>query len=478
MKLGLGGTGAVIAVVSALFVISVLPVSAAASNPDLTPGPAYTLWAYGVVRTVNFSGTSSAGYDFEGTATYGYSVILNQTNLTSSTFELFANRTMAADLAVTYCAPNCKSPTVTATVEHDAWESVDAWANFTTEAVVDENGTNVSAIGLLDSHTTVSGALYDYARGAVRTGFLYANVSADASVAFATPLGLLPNNLTVPSSWTSAAAFAASGSYNIGYHYYFSGPKATISIGPGTLSGSVQAAGNVSVAGSVAVGPGSTVVFGGVPYLNVALTVTGPFVAREGFILVPAPVDLFGTSSSTLWGGNESGGASVEMTSLYVRPGGSHLGIGGSEWLYSSSALNPAVTALSPVSPTTPGVEVDANGSSASVGQTAVQGVPIPVDQAQSYQNCLISGSGCPASSTSGGRPYVPGVFLGIVAVVVAAVVAAVLVTERRRLPPPTYPNALLYPPGAAAPPKPVDPSRSGAVRRPPAEDDPLSNLW
>ncbi len=476
MKLRLAWTGAVVAAISAAFILSALPVVAAATTPDLTPGPSYTLWAYGVVRTVNFSGSSSAGYDFVGSGVYGYSVILNQTNLTSTNFELSANRTMAADLTVTYCAPNCKSPSVTATVIHDAWESVDAWANFTTAANVSEDGTNVSAIGLLNSHTTVHGALYDYAKGAVRTGFLYTNVSANASVSFATPLGLLPDNLTAPSSWTSSAAFSASGSYVIQYDYYFSGPKATISLGPGTIEDSLEATGNVTVAGSVAVGPGSTVVFGGVPYFNVALTVTGPFVAREGFILVPDPVDLFGTSSSTIWGGNSSGGATVEMTSLYVHTGGSHLGIGGSEWLYSSSAINPAVTALVPASPTDPSLDEIAPSSN-SVGETPVQGVPMSVDQAQGVQNCLISGSNCPSSGPSG-RPYVPGLFLGIVAVVVVGVVAAVLVAERRRIPPPTYPNALLYPPGAAAPPKPVDPARSGAARPPPAEDDPLSNLW
>ncbi|HTZ61270.1 MAG TPA: hypothetical protein VMC82_01300 [Thermoplasmata archaeon] len=479
MKVRLSASGAAIVIVSALVLVTVLPAAAsAAPTADLTPGSTYTLWAYGVVQTVTFSGTSSSHYTYEGSAIYGYSVILNQTNLTSTEFELSANRTMAVDLQVTYCYPDCRAPTVTATVVHDAWESVDAWANFTTEANVSENGQNVSAIGLLNSHTTVHGSLVDLANGLVRDAFLDANVSADASVTFATPLGLLPNELTAPSNWTSSSAFMASGSWSIGYHYHYSGPKGSVDIGPSSVSGDLQSSGNVSVLGGVSVGPGGSVSFGGVPYLNVSLTIIGPFVAREGFILVPEDVDLFGSSASSPWGSNDTGGATVQMTSLYVRPDDpAHLGIGGSEWLYASSAINPAVNSVLPAGPSLPNVD-EVAADSDQVSTAPVQGTPVSVAQAQSYQNCLLSGVACPSGS-GGGRAGVPGVFLGIVAVVIVAVVATVLVTERRRLPPPSYPNALLYPPGATASAAPPDSTRSGGVRRPPpAEDDPLSNLW
>jgi hypothetical protein len=477
MKVRLGSASLVVAVVSALFLVSVLPgVVSAAPTPALTPGSTYTVWAYGVVRTVTFSGSSTDGYDFQGSATYGYTVLLNQTNLTSTTFELFANRTMAAQLSVEYCLPNCNKPTATATVTHDAWEAVDAWANFTTVANVSENGQNVSAIGLLNDHSTVRGNLWDDAQGVVRSSFVSANISANAAVTFATPLGLLPNNLTAGASWSDSSAFSASGSWAADYHYQFSGPKGKIDIGPSSSSGAVQGSGEVSVAGSVATGPDSSVTFGGVPYLNVSLTVVGPFAVREGFILVPDPVDLFGASSSTAWGSNETAGATVEMTSLYVHAGrDAHLGIGGSEWLYTSSAINPSVTSLS-LGGTgfASGDELAAGANS--VGSTPVQGVPISVDQANGYSNCLISGGGCPSASS--GRPAVPGLFLGVIAVVVVGVVAAVLISERRRIPPPSYPNALLYPPGGTAPAPPLDPSRNGARRPTPPEDDPLSNLW
>jgi hypothetical protein len=476
MKVRLGWSTAIVSVVAAFLMVFVVPAGiAAASSPDLTPGPAYTLWAYGVVRTVDFSGVSGDGFVYQGSATYGYAVILNQTNLTTSTFELSVNRTMGVNLAVEYCTPNCKHPNVVAKLTHVAWESVDAWANFTTNGTVLENGQNVSALALLNSHSTVTGDLVDTARGPLRSANLTANVSATASVNFDTPLGLLPNNLTVPSSWSSASAFTASGEYSIGYSYSLSGPKGTLTVGPTSLTAGVERTGTVTVSGSVNAGPASTVNFGGVSFTNVSLNVEGPFVAREGFILVPDTVDLFGTESSNVWSGNESGATTVQMTSLYVHPGrGAHLGIGGSEWLYTASSLNPTSTSLSPSEIAGAGVPEIAAGAD-NVGSTPVQGVPETVGPAQTQQNCLLTGSNCP---TVAGKPLIPFLTLGIVAVVVAAVVGMVLLAERRRIPPPTYPNAKLYPPGAAGA-KPLDSNRSSGVRRPPpVEDDPLSNLW
>ncbi len=471
MKVRLRRSAWVAAVVSTFIVVSVLPAVAAGSpTPSLTPGPTYTVWAYGAVRTVDFSGPATSDYDYMGSATYGYAVILNQTNLTSSTFELFANRTMAVDLSIEYCSPNCKKPTLTATVSHDVWEAVDSWANFTTNASVIQSGANASAVGLLNSHTEVHGSLLDEAQGLVRDSVLSANVSADASVTFSPALGLLPNDLSAPSSWTSSSAFSASGDYLIGYHYHFVGPHATINIGPTTTSGSVSGTGNVSVSGSVSSGAPSSIDLGGVPYVNVSLSVVGPFEAREGFILVPDTVDLFGSSASSAWSANETGGATASMSSLDVRPGGAHLGIGGSEWLFTSMALNPSVTSLAPEGPGVTEIAAGAND----VGTTPVQGVPMAVGQAQSDQGCLISGGTCASPAGKGPAPVF---LLGLLGAAVLAAVLVVAVTERRRMPPPVYPNATLYPPGASAPAK--DTATTGPVRRPaPAEDDPLSNLW
>jgi len=476
MKVRLGRSGAIVAVAAALVLVSVVPAGlAAASAPQLTPGPTYTVWAYGVLKTVDFSGTGPGGYPFQGSATYGYSVVLRQTNLTTTDFELFVNRTMGATLSVEFCYPTCKSPSVTATLYHHAWEAVDEWANFTTAGTVLVDGNPVSAIALNDSHTVLAGSLLDTAQGPLRSAYLSANVSANADVSFTTPLGLLPENLTAPMNWTSSAGFVASGAYALNLYYHYVGPHATETIGPATLTGAVNRSGNVSVAGSTSTGPNGTVGFGGVPYLNVSLHVQGPFAVREGFILVPEQVDLFGNSSSGPVGSNESSGTSVEMTSLYVQPRSSaHLGIGGSEWLYAASAADASVTSISSVG-ATPQVSSGANP----IGSTPVQGVPVPVNQADGYQGCLITGASCPSVSSPKGFPL--GATLGIIAAVVVGSIVGVLIAERRRMPPPAYPNAELYPPGPKAPAPPtVDPSRSGAVRRPPPspEDDPLANLW
>jgi hypothetical protein len=473
MKVRLARTIPTLAVVAATALLLLVPAGlAAAETPELVPGPSYTVWAYGVVKNVSFSGKVGLTA-YQGTATYGYAVTISQTNLSATDFELFANRTMGATLSVEFCYPNCKSPTWTGTIFHHAWESVDSWANFTTAGTVVSDGQNVSAIALLNAHTAVSGSLFDTSRGLVRTSILAVNVTASAEVNFATPLGLLPTNLTSPMSWTSSAAFSASGSYALRFYYDFSGPHMNRTIGPVTFSGALSGTGNLSVAGS---SQGTPVSFGGIPYTNVSLAVTGPFAVREGFILVPDEVDLFGASSSGAVGSNESGSTAVQMTSLYVNPHSrAHLGIGGSEWLYAASALDPSATAVVGGGPGGPAVSSGANP----VGNTSVQGVPISPAQAQSDNSCVLSGTSCPSSSSSP-RGLLPGTVLVLGAVVVVAVVGIILVAERRRIPPPAYPNANLYPPGSAAAPGPADAARSAAARRtPPAsEDDPLSNLW
>jgi hypothetical protein len=474
MKVRLRALTATVAVATAFLMVFVVPAGIAAASPaELSPGPTYTLWAYGVVRTVDFSGVSAREYDYQGSATYGYSVVLSQTNLSTSVFELSVNRTMGAVVSIEYCYPTCKNPTVTALVFHHAWESVDAWANFTTNGSVMSDGQSVPAVALLNSHSTLTASLVDSAQGELRDSYLSANVSASANVSFGTPLGLLPLNLTTPMNWSSTSPYTASGMYDLHYSYRYSGPHVSANVGPLTWSGEIARSGNVTVLGSVG-GPNGSVNFGGVSYVGVSLNVEGPFVAREGFILVPDQADLFGTSSPSAISANETGGTAVAMTSLYVSPGVSgHLGIGGSEWLYSASALNPSVTTLSG----TGSGATELAGGPQSVASTPVQGVPIPVSEAQGYQGCLVTGSSCPAASP---HALPPGLGLGVILVVLVGIIGVVVVTERRRVPPPAYPNAKLYPPGDEANSPARDDARSPVTRRspPPAEDDPLSNLW
>ncbi len=472
MSVGVGAATTFGAVAVVLLMVCAVP-AAAAATPDLTPGPSHTIWAYGAVRTVNFGGHSGLAWVYQGSATYGYSVILNQTNTTSSTFELAVDRTMGARLSVEYCLPGCAYPTETATVDYAAWETTHAWANFSVDGSVTENGVAVPAISLLNSHSIVLGNLTDSASGPHRSAYLSAAVEGNAAVNFTGPggLGLLPDDLTADSEWSSSSPFNATGSYAISYFYNRSGPAGSETVGPTSSSGSVNASGNVSVLGVA--GPGS-VDFGGIAFTNISLVVVGPFAVREGFILIPDGADLFGAGAATV-GSDESGFTSVSMTAIYARPmSGGHMGIVGSEWLYSASTLNPSVTDLAPS-----GTEVAeiASGSD-QVGSTQVQGTPISLAQANGDDSCLTSGGACPTGAT--GRTFGGIIGIAVIAIAVGTLAAVVVVAERRRLPPPAYPNAQLYPPGAAPAARPAAGARSRPPARPPeaSEDDPLSNLW
>jgi hypothetical protein len=478
MNVRVGRVSAIVTVSAAVLMVCAVPAFAAAAGaPSLTPGSPQTVWAYGGVRTVDFQGVGHSGWAYAGSATYGYSAILQQTNLSTTTFELSANRTMGASLSIGYCPVTCKKTAPTVTLTYHEWEATDDWANFTTEGTVYEQGVPVSAIALTNSHTALSGSLFDTATWPARHAFLAINVSSSATVDFTTPLGLLPNNLTAGTSWNDTSAYAASGGFLLSYYYNYTGPFGGHAvIGPASIPGVLNSSGTVSVVGGAGANAMS---LGGNSYENLSLAVAGPFAVREGFILVPDQVDLFGGSSSVPTT-NSTGGSTAQMTSIYAKPlVGGHLGIVGSEWVFLSSSSNPqtaallagsgGITQLGSVDEVTPGSD--------QLGSTSVEGVPMNVGSAQTDQGCLITGANCP----SGGSTAKP--LAGLIAVFVVATVAVVavlaVVASRRRVPPPPNPNAGLCPPivrfaGGASPPT----SGGNPPPPPPAEEDPLAHLW
>jgi len=469
MNVRVGRATAILSIATAVALVCAVPAAAASPTSDLTPGATFTVWAYGAVRTVDFSGVGASGWAYQGSATYGYTVILNQTNLTAEDFELSVNRTMGAILSVEYCTPTCKSPVHTADIYYHAWESVDAWANFTVAGTVYESGSPAAAIALNNSHLQVTGNLTDSAHGPLRSSYLSAAVTSTANVQFATPLGLIPLDLASGSSWNDSAAFTASGAFSATYSYFHTGPLLNVSVPRSTIGGSVAASGNVSVIGS----SGGTVSWGGVSYQTLSLEVIGPFSVREGFILVPTQVDLFGSGSSVPLT-NASGEASAQMTAVDALPfAHGHFGVAGSQWLYVASALNPSVTDLTPATPAA-GVDQIASGAD-QVASTSVQGVPMSVGQAQGDSDCLVTGTSCGAAPAA--HSLLAAVGIGVGVVVVAALLGLVLITRRRQLPPPAYPNARLYPPGGSGPAGRA-PRAAGPPPPPPEEDDPLSHLW
>jgi hypothetical protein len=468
-----------------VFVLSSTTFASAAPAPS--SGSSQPLWAYGYLNTVSVGPLKTAdGWVYEGTATVGYSVVLNQTNTSSTTFELSIERTMGILFFVEFCYPSCTSPQSFANLSYHAWEDSNSFANFTTQGTVTENGVAVPAIALVNTSSNLRANLTEraysalppigVARGALvhRAYYLGAAITSQSTVSFATPLGLIPWNLTGPVTWNSTSAFLASGSASYSYFFHSVGPLLNRTIGPISGDFSISPSGNVTVVGSYS--PADFVRFNGVKYPALRLAVEGPFAVREGFILIPSSVDLFG-SNSLPWGSDQNGSATISLSYLDAKASvGDHIGIAASSWLYNSAAANPGTTSLSPTSGLSPAAGTSPNP----VQSSTVQGTPQSVPQAQSNQNCLITGQGCPAAP---GNPNVRGILaeaavLGVV-VVVVAVIAIVLVAERRRVPPPVYPNANLYPPGAAGARPPMTPARApGSPPPPPAEDDPLDHLW
>jgi hypothetical protein len=467
------------AVVLAGLMLLTLPAGLASASSAPANAPAQTLWAYGAVQTVLFSGDSLSGWwDYSGSATYGYSVILNQTNLSATSIELTANRTMGAEFQIQYCHPNCKNPVFYGNETDHLYETIAASAILSTNGEVMENGVPVSALALnssessLHANLTESGASYRPIAGIIgeRSHYLAANVVASSTVTFAPGLGILPTVLSAGQSWNSSSQFTAHESAAYEYYGAARGPLASGKIGPVNGNFSIPANGTVALYGTYA--PSNTVVLGGVTYPEVALRVVGPFTVREGFILVPSATDLFGGGTQP-WGPQENGSATATMSYLDARAvEGRHLGIGASQWVYDSSTIDPNST--NSVLPGTSGISAAESAVTEGAPATTVQGVPETVATAQSQQGCLVFGSGCPTGSPSpaGLHGLVGLLAVGVVVILIVAVV--VLVSERRRMPPPAYPNAALYPPGNS----PLSGRGAPGAPPPPAEDDPLQNLW
>lgn len=471
----------------AAFMVFVLSSSALASGAAVPAAGTPQTWAYGYVKTVSVGPLkASDGWVYEGNATVGYSVTLGQANTNSTTFELSVERTMGVLFFVEFCTPSCSSPASFANLSYHAWEVTDTWANFTTQGTVTENGASVAALALLNTSSTVRANVTESAHSALPSGdvgalrglvdrskYLSAEVSSASNVTFATPLGLLPLSLATAQSWTSTSAFNASGRASYSYYYHLAGPQSNKTVGPDSGQFTVSPSGEVTVEGAYS--PHDSVTFSGVTYPAVELTFSGPFSVREGFILIPASVDLFDASNAP-WAAVQNGTSVVTMSYLDADASvGGHVGIAASSWLYSLSATNSADTTIAAGTGLMPASVATANPVTA----TSIQGTPQTVAQAQASGQCLTAGVGCPAvSSASTARGlFTEAATVGVV-VAVVAVIVIVLVAERRRVPPPVYPNATLYPPGpqASAPSRPS--ARPGETPPPPAEEDPLDHLW
>lgn len=496
-----GGCARAVAVTTATMVlVTVLGVSAAgpvSASPTAGAGSNLSEWAYGASRTYAFGPVpwyGHPGWFRQGNLTLGYSVILNQTNTAAnaSTFELSMERSMGVMFSVRYCMPSCVSPQEYLDIFYRQWEDSSSHANLTDQGTVESGGRAVSALAIANSSTELQGNLtntYDWllpGAGMMSTqmvehsAVIYAQVASASEVAFAPALGLFPVNPSSASTWSAHSAFNASSSSGKTYFVreLSSASPTNWTLGPHTVLGGVNLTGELWLNGTVA--PGSGMTWGGIQYPVLDLTMSGslPFSVREGVILVPDAADLFGTSPEA-WSANETGDALASMVALDARASADgHLGFGASRWQFVPSSTD-MMDALA----TTGGLLPSVTPASDPVGSATytLQGQPEPVADAQSQSSCVTTGLGCPTGSVASPlRKMLFELVVGGVAATVVAALLVVLVAERRRLPPPTYPNAQLYPPGAAAGPtagKTRDP-RPEPPREPPPEEDPLDHLW
>jgi hypothetical protein len=429
-------------------------------------------WAYGGIDTYNISWQGARGV-YVGNATYGFSDVLTQFNTSSTTFTLTENHTVGAAIDLTYCRPNCESPTLTEQYTYRAWETWLYATNFTTTASVTlRDASVVPALGIVSSNGSVAANITERLT-ATRNGSvhlvrgMFASSSARLALDFTPPLGLFPVNLTGTASWLGTAAFTASGAWRT--EFLLVGPLRQF--GPDQSSGTLTGSGVATIAGT----DRGSVLLSERRLTQVAMKLTvlprsgtSAFLAGfdlvDGFAIVPHATDLLQSSSSDTWRSLAAGNTTAQTSVTDVTPpSGSTPGdLVASAWTYATTVSSP--------DPSSPG------------GSQTVQGAPISPSQAASTAGCLQGTESCAATGASptpgptGPTAFLPIVFLSVGTVALVVIVGGLLVSQRRRMPPPAYPNAALYPPGTAA----RGARRTGPTTSEPTpdEDDPLQHLW
>jgi hypothetical protein len=489
---GLASTG-----VAFLMLFAFVPGSVAALPATPTSSVGGATWAYGEVRTMTVGPLwTPDGWQYQGSATLGYSVVISQTNDTAgaNTFGLAVVRAEGISVALEFCRPNCNDPAAYANLTLRAWEKAHTWANFTENATVQEGSASVPAIGILNANSSVNANLTESTFSAIRetlTGplvdrskYLSVSSSSSAAVAFTPALGLVPLNLLSLQSgasganWTSESDYAASGASQASYYFAFHGPVVgNLTVGPTTVSSTYQPSGNVTIFGSFA-SPAS-VSFNGIgSFPAIRLGVVGPFSLEDGIILIPNPANFLGSFAHP-WQANQASSVSAQLASVDLVPNyHGHFGLVATSHVYTLSSANPAEI-TGPNSSNSSPIAPDATPAGMNpVASPTVQGQPEPVATAQSNSQCLVVTTSCTSSSLPVPRAFFATAVAVVVVASAAALIAVVVIVDRRRLPPPAYPNAGLYPPGGRIGGGPVPVARAPETAEPTPEEDPLDHLW
>ena len=473
---------------AALMVFAFLPSVAATPAPVEPAQSSTSSWAYGHVLSLTVPSLRTPdGWEYQGSLTIGYIVVVSETNASAGpgTFSLSAYRAEGVHISLEFCRPDCQAPVAYANVSMHAWQKSNAWANFTTNGTVEENGVAVPAIALMNSNSVVKDNLTESTFSAVRLSasgpvvdrskYLSAALTSEAAVRFAPALGLIPLNLLslnpASASWSSNSTYAATGSVRAVYYFAFHGPiVGNVTSGPTPVNETFQPSGAVSITGSFASPAGVSIgTLGTFPVLQ--LSVTGPFSVQEGIILLPSAADFFGSASQP-WATSQASDAQAQSAAIDFEPYlDGHLGLVASSRTYSVSSANPAEVSGPGESDALADGPVTANP----VATAALQGEPVPLGSVSTTSQCLLTVQVCP-SGLSSPRTFLATAVAVVVVAGAAGLIAAVVVVDRRRLPPPSYPNAALYPPGAVT--GRASAARPGGAPEPPPEDDPLDHLW
>lgn len=456
--------------------LALAPTAAAAPASASLPATLFSSsWAYGAHENASGTWTNSTG-TYSITTFFGWDVLLTETNATHG-FALTASRAMALDFTIHYCRSPCGPSSPSAQVDYRAWESEVGSANFTTAGAVTVNGSEVPGLAISSASDVVrasvtenwSAALHGLLLDRTESGSLSVAAEAGLNVSFSPALGLLPEPVAPGEVWNASSAFTGNGSWTAVASYSKLPWNQTLEHGAESLNGSVAGSGTVGVTG---VDTGPVVLADGSVTQGLALSVSGPFALREGFLLLPIASDAFGGGDAA-WSDYSNGSVDASTASLDVAPNAPHLGLLASATAYAplpapASSLG-AAALVTPVATT-------------SQGSGVVQAQPESVAASQAGMSCLTAGN-CTVPTGPGGAlgrsPLLPGLVVAG-ALLFVVVLAIAVVAERRRLPPPRHPNALLYPPGAAGVVAQGSAPPTSGTESPPAEPapDPLDHLW
>jgi hypothetical protein len=464
------GTWAVVGV--AVLAMLVLPglVSTASASPVPLGSSASQQWAYGAQKWVNASFTTNNG-TYTSQAYFGWQVIFTATNTSATTVMLEAQRTMAGSFYAKFCSPTCTNATAQGSLSITGHDSDTGFANLTTAATVDESGTPVPAVGLLNTHSQANGNIsealqYSYLFGGktwAASQSLYVTGSAHALVNFSSALGLIPYNVTAGQSWNSSAAFSAAGAWALNATW------ARVGVLGSKFSGSPSAASNLSASGTVSLWGsdiGTITLANGQTVPVIVLAWTGPFDDLDGIILVPHAYDMFGDAAQP-YSSDQLGAQTVTTANLDLYVDSAHhvhFVASAASYLAADDTLATQSTAAASTTP------------AATASPTVVQAQPESVATAEQSANCLSGGcsGGAGASASSGVLGVALLVGLAVVVVVGAVSVIEYSVWARRRAQ--MGGNAMRGPIRAANPPPgaafgvppPTAPPPMGGPRSPP----------